>query len=336
MTERERGEHTLPTISIQVTGDCNLACTYCYQHSKNSQMVDIELAKRFIDKIIENDQSFWNGYIDFNNKNGVLLDFVGGEPLVNYKAVIELCDYFKESCIKHNKMSLYCHSILSISTNGTIFNDDIEALLKRHKGRIYTSVTIDGCKELHDTCRRFKGSNKPSYDIVVDNFKKFRKYCDVRNTKLTLSPQNLDYLCESIDNLYENLGIYELNSNCVYEDVWTYEDAQKLYWLLKKVADKILENYDDGKRRFSFFNEYFFNHEDHMDKSWCGGNGRMLFMQYDGKIFPCIRYSETSTGKGKDFHIGTVEKGITQTDRVCLLKSLCRDKYYDEIGRAHV
>lgn len=320
------------SISIQVTGDCNLACTYCYQTHKNTMMVDINKAKKFIDKIVENDQSFWNGYINFEeNKNGVILDFVGGEPLLNYKAVIELCDYFKQSCINHGKKWMYCNSYMNISTNGTIINKEITDLLNRHKGKITVSITVDGNKKLHDSCRRFKGSNNPSYDIVVKNLNKYRKYCNVISTKVTIAPKNLDYIAETAQNMWENLGFTYIASNCVYEDVWCKEDAKKLYWQLKKVADYLLEHRTpENDLYYGFFRDVLFHPEKDFCNSWCGGNGKMLFMQYDGLLFNCIRYSDTTTGKKGSLSIGNVEDGVVNTENVCLLKSITRDKYYDD------
>ena len=118
------------SVTIQVTGDCNLACTYCYQHNKKHQKINVQMAKDFIDRLVTNDQDFFQGYIDTSDR-AISLEFTGGEGFLYYPIVIELIDYFKESCKKHNRMPFYCHSSFNVGTNGTIFNDDIVALLKR-------------------------------------------------------------------------------------------------------------------------------------------------------------------------------------------------------------
>ena len=331
-------------ITIQVTGDCNLACTYCYQHSKNTKVVDINKAKKFLKSIVINDQSFWNDYMNFSStKIAPCIQFIGGEPLVNYKAIIELCDYYYELCQKHNP-KLWCRTIFGICTNGTIYNKEIEDFLLKYKNKVSIGVSIDGNRELHDTCRRFKLTNAPSYDIAVSNLNKFRQVIGndtMVGTKFTVSPENIDKLSEATINLFDTLNFKKVPANCVFEDVWTLEDAKKLYRELKKIADWFLtKNYtidtmnlyngNCTNREFGFFSERFFTGENDFDNVWCGGNGRMAFMQYDGKIYCCNRYGEISIGDpDKDLYIGTIEDGIIRKDVVQCLQCVKRQTMYD-------
>ena len=41
-------------ITFQVTDACNLACSYCYQINKGHHKMPIEVAKKFIDLLVEN------------------------------------------------------------------------------------------------------------------------------------------------------------------------------------------------------------------------------------------------------------------------------------------
>lgn len=331
-------------ITIQVTGDCNMACTYCYQHSKNTCTLDINKAKKFIKALVTNDQSMFNGYMDFSYDNlSISLQFIGGEPLVNYKAVIECCDYFKEMCDKYNP-EMYKRSLFGICTNGTIYNKEIENLFKRHRGKFLIGVSIDGNKKLHDTCRIFKNSGEPTYDIVVKNLQKFRSvlgFCNV-STKFTVSHENLPYLSDAVIDMYENLHFTKIPCNCVFEDVWSTEDAKLFYLELKKIADYLLSKnikvdsinlntLDHSAFELGLLNEYHFREEVDYDGVWCGGNGRMLFMQYDGKLYCCNRYSEISIGnKKKDLYIGNVDTGIDQVETVKYLQSVTRKTMYND------
>ena len=49
---------SIKDVTFQVTEDCNLQCTYCYQHNKTHNKMTFETAKKFIDYIFEskNDQ----------------------------------------------------------------------------------------------------------------------------------------------------------------------------------------------------------------------------------------------------------------------------------------
>jgi sulfatase maturation enzyme AslB (radical SAM superfamily) len=66
------------TITFQVTEDCCMACTYCYQHNKTKNKMTFEIAKKFIDDLL-NDK-----YDNINTLNTftVIFDFIGGEPFL--------------------------------------------------------------------------------------------------------------------------------------------------------------------------------------------------------------------------------------------------------------
>lgn len=339
---------TIKDVTIQVTGDCNLACTYCYLHNKNHQMLNIEDGKKFIDKIVSGDETFWNGYIDFKHMDGIQLQFIGGEPMCNYKAIIALCDYYTECCKKYNRMNLYKYTTFGICTNGTIFNQEIADFLNKYRGKVDISISIDGCKELHDTCRRFKNSNAPSYDIVIENLYKYRALmpeCRPVNTKATISPDNVYYVAESIKNLAGNLQFRKIPMNCVHEEGWQLEHAKILYQQMKEAADWLLNTdyivksldmragMKPDEREIGLFCDWlFFPRALELSKdAWCGGNGKMIFMQYDGKLYNCNRYSETAIGDpSKDLPIGHVNEGITNVQNVNFLRSATYETMYDD------
>ena len=94
---------------------------------------------------------------------------------------------------------------------------------------------------------------------------------------------------------FVDLGVHVINMNCVYEAEWTYEDARKLYKLLKELADYLLEQDDVS---CSMFNDNFFKPLSPDDvQCWCGGGGKMLSFDWDGIAYPCTRFCPTSLGK---------------------------------------
>ena len=44
-------EEAIREITFQVTEDCCMACTYCYQHHKTSNKMTWDVAKNFIDQL---------------------------------------------------------------------------------------------------------------------------------------------------------------------------------------------------------------------------------------------------------------------------------------------
>ena len=71
----------LRDVTFQVTEDCCMACTYCYQHHKTSNKMTWDVAKNFIGELLDNK----NQYINIQNTFGLTIDFIGGEPLLEIK-----------------------------------------------------------------------------------------------------------------------------------------------------------------------------------------------------------------------------------------------------------
>ena len=69
------------TITFQITDDCNLCCSYCYQINKGHHKMPFEVAKKFIDKLLNNNDLIEN-YMQSIDSPGVILEFIGGEPLL--------------------------------------------------------------------------------------------------------------------------------------------------------------------------------------------------------------------------------------------------------------
>lgn len=78
------------TITFVVTEDCNLRCKYCYiTHKASNKKMNFDTAKKFIDYIL-------NGNID--KKEAVIIEFIGGEPLLEIDLIDKITDYFKLQC----------------------------------------------------------------------------------------------------------------------------------------------------------------------------------------------------------------------------------------------
>lgn len=309
-----------PHITFQVTENCNLCCSYCYQINKTENIMSLDTAKKFIDLLIKNDENT-KQYLDTQKCKGVVLDFIGGEPFLQIKLIDQIIEYFRIQTILHNHPWQNNWKI-SMSSNGTLyFNPEVQEFIKKYNNFLSLGITIDGNKELHDSCRKFPDGSG-SYDLAIAASRHYRKNFNKNlSTKMTLSPQNIQYTFNALVN-FINEGFQEINLNCVFEKGWENKHATILYYELKKVADYILENNlmeseEDGIY-IAMFEENFFKPKDLNDTSnWCGGNGRMIAVNHTGNIYPCIRYMESSLGPDiKPIIIGNVDTGI-MTDANC-------------------
>lgn len=329
----ERGEikiggNFVRNITFQVTENCNMACTYCYQHDKTPKMMTFETGKDFIDMLLDSDEKS-APYIQSKTCPGVVIEFIGGEPFLAIDVIDKLTDYFIEQCIirKHPWATRYR---ISICTNGLLYFDErVQNYIKRHNEHLSLSITLDGNKELHDSCRIDTNGN-PTYDRVIEAINHYREhYGSMAGSKATLAPGNINVTSKAIISMIEN-GYDTINVNCVYEEGWTDEHASILYIELKKVADYLLENNLENKIYISILDNpsgQAWNPNDH--NTWCGGNGLMIAVAPDGYIYPCLRYTPSSLGnKQKPYIIGSIKDGFMSTkeeqERVNCFKCITR------------
>lgn len=305
-------EHSLSVanVTFQVTDACNLRCSYCYQINKSNHVMPFDVAARFIDMLLENDENT-RKYIDNSKKAGVIIEFIGGEPFLEIELIDKITDYFIQQMILKNHPWQY-HYMISIASNGTLyFNPKVQEYLKKHKHHLSFSISIDGNKELHDACRVFPDGSG-SYDIAMSAVHHFtNELGGIMGSKMTLSPNNVQYTFEALKSLIQE-GYDEINLNCVYEKGWETKHATILYYQLKQIADYLIDNDLDDKIFVSMFRQNSFRPKSKDDsENWCGGNGQMISVDWKGDIYPCIRYMESSLGDSvPPIKIGNVYDGM--------------------------
>lgn len=305
-------------ITFVVTEGCNLNCTYCYETHKTDRVMTKEIAKDAVDFIF--DQERVNGYYDIDYTEAVILEFIGGEPLLSIDVIDFTVEYFKAKALELNHPWAQNYMI-AISTNGTLYFDKkVQNFINRNLDRLSLGITIDGDKKLHDKCRLFY-DGRGSYDIVEKAVIDWNsKKAGYHETKVTLAPENLEYLVDAQKNL-QNIGINIAATNCCFEEGWTIDHAKLLYSELKELADYIIDNEFYTSYYCSLFDESI-GKELTETRNWCGGNGDMLAIGTDGKCYSCLRFMKYSLNKQKEQPIGDIYKGLDNPKKNCFLCAL--------------
>ena len=202
--------------------------------------------------------------------------------------------------------------MISISTNGVAyFEPAVQHFFKKWGNKVSVGITIDGNEELHDKCRRFP-DGRPSYDLAAAAFKDAIKRYGYDGTKLTIARANLPYLATAFKDMINEFGVSFIQGNPVFEEEWNNEDAELYYRQIKEVADWLLED-DRWQHIGTSFLDSFVGHAlpETDNSNWCG-NGKMLAVDTDGRIYSCVRYSPISVGeeKGSKACIGDVDRGL--------------------------
>lgn len=294
-------------ITFQVTEDCCMRCTYCYQNNKTHNKMGFNTAKVFIDNLLEDKYEFANT----QKTQAVVLDFIGGEPLMEIDLIHQIVEYYLNKCIELNHPWLY-FTKFSICSNGLLyFEPRVQEFFKKYSKFCSFSISIDGNQELHDLCRLDKAGNG-TYERAIKASKDYQnRYGSIPPTKMTLSPQNINYVYDAILNLIKE-GYNEIPLNCIFEKGWNENHAQIFYNQLKKVANYIIDNKLYDKVYISLLDEDLFKPMSEDDnQNWCGGilDGG-ISINHTGRFYPCLRYMESSlNGKQPPIILGSIDDG---------------------------
>lgn len=292
-------------ITFIVTKDCQLACKYCYLVGKNTkEKMSWDIAKKTIDYILDNefDENF--------NKKSVVWDFIGGEPFLEIDLIDKITDYIKIELFRRNHHWFNSYRF-SFATNGINYHTaKVQNYIKKNHKHLSIGITIDGTELLHDLNRVYKETGKGSYKDVAKNIPLWLNQFPDGATKVTICSENIPYIKESVLHLF-NLGIHDVNINCVFENVWKDGDDSRLEEQLISLADAIIDNDLYKDYRCSFFWEHMGKPMDCklQNQNWCGA-GKMLSVDAAGNFYPCTRFAQYSLRDKKAWIVGNVHDGI--------------------------
>ena len=301
-------------LTFVVTQDCNLRCGYCYMIGKNNcHIMSIETAKKAIDYFVENKETLFN-------TEYLILDFIGGEPLLEIKLIEQIVDYFFVKTYTE-KCDWFGRVRINLQSNGVLVDTpEVHHLLKKYRNLVSLGITIDGIKVKHDLHRVFP-DGKGSYEIVEKNYLKAFSWGITDSTKVTFGSEDLKYLKDSIIHLW-SFGIENIPANIVFEDVWKEGDDAIYHDQLVELADHIIDNKLWNKHNTSLFSDsigFKAKSEDLMHPV-CG-TGNMYCVDSDGSIYNCVRFMGYSLNGKRSRKIGDIYNGII-ADRLRPLKTV--------------
>lgn len=279
-------------ITFVVTDDCNLRCRYCYEENKFPNDMPIEIAVKAADYFFDNYK---------NRFDQVVFDFVGGEPFVRIDLLEVVIPHLILRFETQPEPRKWKSMTLNFSTNGTCFKDErVRNLLEKYRFWLSVGVSLDGVKPIHDYNR------SDSFDELMQWFPYWRKNFSWCGTKATLNHEAIPYVFESIKFLTSSCLEY-IYMNTIYENVWQEGDAELFYDQLIKTADYLLDNKIYKHKNISLFAENLIGSVN-MDSNWCGCGSCMIAVDYQGNLFPCLRFKTLS--KMKPLVIGNIEGDI--------------------------
>lgn len=305
----------LTTMVLNVTNQCNLSCTYCYEYGED-KIVDTENGKK--PKFMTVDTA--RESVDFMFRQAganrmVHLTFFGGETLMNFPVLKSTVAYARRRAEELGKQVDF-----SLTTNATLLRPDIvEWLIDNQVG---VTISIDGPKEMQDQFRVFK-SGVGSYDIVAPKIRELLKRHTSRpiGARVTLTSQTLD-VRRIFQHLTADIGFHEVG----FAPVTTA--GQRGYAIGDTGFDHMLDQFRSlaaefldhavANRHHGFSNVRDTLEEIHKGASKaypCGAGLGLMGVATDGDVALCHRFA------GSDEHkLGTVRDGVDKLVQIGFLE----------------
>ena len=289
-------------LCLHAAHNCNLSCRYCFaqegEYHGRRGLMSVEVGKQALDFLVENSGS----------RRNLEVDFFGGEPLMNWKAVQEIVEYGRGLEKKHDKKFRF-----TLTTNGVLLDEEKMEFANREMSNVVLS--LDGRRQVHDFMRPFP-NGAGSYDRIVPKFQEFAKLRGQKDyyVRGTFTRHNLDF-AKDVHHLAD-LGFKQISM----EPVVAQESED--YALRKEDLPVVCEQYDilaremiarekegRGFQFFHFMLDLSGGPCVYKRLSGCGSGTEYLAVTPWGDLYPCHQFV------GEDaFRMGTVFEGIQKPE----------------------
>ena len=244
-------------VFLDITNYCNLHCLHCLSDSKPQNK--IFLPYEYIHALIE----------ECHDSGVFIIKLGGGEPLLRD-------DIWKIVDLIWNK-----GMAISMSTNGTILNDEIIQKLKEYI--IDISVSIDGDENTHDYIR-----GKGAYKKAVNTLKRFKKAGidpSIRFTLMTINFGTIKHVVKLSNNLGVRLKVRRAKpQKRTIENNLIIKEVSKKYFMILNILNACQNCEIEDIMNFSgsVRSPLLLSATD------CAAGTRSIHINFNGNISPCI------------------------------------------------
>lgn len=225
---------TLPRVSsamLVLTHACNLECKYCFVH-QNPCYMTLETAMQAVKFLINNSE-----------KSGVTpsINYFGGEPMLMWDSIIvPLTNWIRNEYQKPFGISM--------TTNGTLLNEDRIQYLKQN--RVSILLSIDGNKDTQDFNRPFH-NGKSSFDVLKDILPLVIDNMPSTTFRMTTIPETCSHVFDNICFAKESGFTTFFVVPNVFEK-WDKDARKTLSIEMRKYSDYYISSFRHGVQPIQF------------------------------------------------------------------------------------
>lgn len=298
----------LQALVLNITNQCNLACTYCYEFGADKiatpdgkpKYMTLETATASVDFLLTQSAG----------RQAVHITFFGGETLMNFKLLRQVVEYAREKAAGQGRGVGF-----SLTTNATLLTDEIIDFLA--DAEIGVTVSMDGPPDLQDL-RRVDKRGRGTYRIIEPKLRKLiaRHNSRAITARVTLTDGVTDVV-RIYRHLKDDLGFDEVGFAPVTnngDQAYALDDKgmDGVVAEFHTLADEWLEYALRGERHgFSNVSETIGELIQGANKSHpCGAGIGLLGVSPSGDLSPCHRFTDADTHT-----LGHISSGVDTAKR---------------------
>lgn len=266
--------------SIWVTADCNLQCKYCYEGNDKPRVYMNNVTADQVVKYILS---------DYDDDESLLINFHGGEPLLNMKII----EYLVKKI--NTDINPATEVIYSVTTNGTVLSASILNFMLDNSFEI--TISIDGNEETQNYLRPFKNGNK-SFDVVLKNALILNQKFPNLRLRMTFNSKTTDCLASNVIFLCEQGFQTIVPIEDDFDTEWDEIHLEILEEQIKLIKAYLEKNHTKSVSLCEKLSPCTGN---------CSGGISSKHIFCDGKIYPCLM-----AGNEDNFEVGDINTGINE------------------------
>lgn len=257
--------------TVVTTLGCNARCKYCYERTiKSKKALSNNMALKIAEYIAANS----------NHNDTIYLDWFGGEPLVNVKAIDLITNYLTERNFNF---------ISNIISNGYIFDEKLVRKAKNNWHLRSAQITLDGTEAVYNSTKNYVNVKDNPYERVLRNIQMLLDSGVQVSVRLNVSETNGENLLELVEELNLIFGArsgLQIYCRALFDDdeVHDEEKNQTMYSYIKAIEDKLDEyEFSVGKSCG----------EQIMLSQCMADDGTSVLIDPNGKIGTCEHYLDS-------------------------------------------
>ena len=287
--------------SLMLTHACNLHCVYCFEKFKTNKTMTLATAKRILEKEFEE-------YPQIQTEGSRMgIDFMGGEPLLNFDVIKNIYEWTKS-------LGLPFNTAFSVTTNGTLLDAEKQKWFAQNAKDFRLVMSVDG-NEYSQVANRGISTNNLPLEFIRDTW---------RNSyfKQTLTHDTLPHYAEGVIALNEH-G-FRVASSLAQGHTWASGDDETYREQLKKLGQFYIDHPEIllSPPFDMLYTQLLDENISRTARKNCGTGTAFHFYDVDGELYPCHLFLPMVHGNN---NVREELKDVDFNDDASLIDSECID-----------